>query len=154
MPRDFGRPINRIVVHCTATSQAATVEQIKHYWKTKLNWENVGYHYIIGVNGERHILAHLSQVTNGVRGHNWDSCHISYIGGKNGVDDRTRAQKREMKRLIRELRSEAILGMVPVVGHRDLSPDRNGDGVITQTEWTKLCPSFDVRDWCLSVGII
>jgi len=34
-----------------------------------------------------------------------------------------------------------------VVGHRDLSPDLNGDGVITSEEWLKYCPCFDVREW-------
>ena len=154
MPRNFGRPINRIVIHSTATTQQATVGQIKAYWKNNLGWKNCGYHYIIGVNGERHILAHLSQVTNGVRGHNWDSAHISYIGGKNGVDNRTKAQKKEMEKLIKELRSDVILGKIPVVGHRDLSPDLNGDGIISPNEYVKLCPSFDVDSWCKSVGII
>jgi N-acetyl-anhydromuramyl-L-alanine amidase AmpD len=30
-----------------------------------------------------------------------------------------------------------------VVGHRDLSPDLNGDGKITPNEWVKLCPCFN-----------
>jgi N-acetyl-anhydromuramyl-L-alanine amidase AmpD len=145
--RDFGRPIQQIIIHCTATSQNATVEQIKTYWKNVLGWSQVGYHYIIGINGERHILAHLSQVTNGVRGYNWNSVHISYIGGKGGVDDRTEAQKQEMLNLIKELRSDSILGAVPVFGHRDLSPDANGDGIINKHDWIKLCPSFDVKSW-------
>lgn len=152
--RDFGRPINRIVIHCTATTQAATKDAILYFWKNTLGWKNPGYHYLIGVNGERYILSHLSNPTNGVRGYNWDSVHISYIGGKNGVDDRTEAQKRAMESLIRELRSDSILGPVPVVGHRDLSPDKNGDGQITQNEWVKICPSFDAASWCESVGIL
>ena len=145
--RDFGRPINRIVVHCTATTQNATVDAIKAYWRNSLGWNNVGYHYIIGVNGERHILSHLSKPTNGVRGYNWDSVHIAYIGGKGGVDDRTEPQKQEMFNLIKELRTDAILGQVPVFGHRDLFPDLNGDGIIDERDWLKLCPSFDVKTW-------
>ena len=31
-----------------------------------------------------------------------------------------------------------------VCGHRDLSPDRDGNGVITPGEWIKACPCFDV----------
>jgi N-acetyl-anhydromuramyl-L-alanine amidase AmpD len=34
-----------------------------------------------------------------------------------------------------------------VLGHRDLSPDLNGDGVIEKHEWVKDCPCFDVRKW-------
>ena len=88
MPINFGRPINRIVVHCTATSQSATVDGILNYWKNTLGWKNPGYHYIIGINGERNIISNLRLPTNGVRGYNWDSVHISYIGGRYG-DDRT-----------------------------------------------------------------
>lgn len=152
MPKDFGRPIVRIVIHCTASSQDATVEGIQNYWKNTLKWKNPGYHYIIGVNGERHILQNLSKTTNGVKYYNSDSVHISYIGGQKG-DDRTEAQKREMERLIRELRDPSILGPVPVVGHRDLSPDKNKDGKITSNEWIKLCPSFEVKDWLNEIGI-
>ena len=31
-----------------------------------------------------------------------------------------------------------------VVGHRDLSPDLNGNGEVEPMEWTKQCPCFDV----------
>jgi N-acetyl-anhydromuramyl-L-alanine amidase AmpD len=34
-----------------------------------------------------------------------------------------------------------------VVGHRDLSPDLDGDGQVEPHEWIKLCPAFEVRDW-------
>jgi N-acetyl-anhydromuramyl-L-alanine amidase AmpD len=153
--RDFGRPIKRIVLHCTATTQNATVEAIQRYWRDVLGWGNVGgYSYIIGVNGERHILHHLSQITNGVRGFNRTSVHIAYIGGKDGIDDRTPAQKAEMKKLIRELRSPAILGPVPVFGHRDLSPDRDRNGIITPDEYVKLCPSFDVASWLIEDKVL
>lgn len=169
MPRDFGRPINRIVLHTTATSQSATVKSIKTFWKTPkgrkgaryipyiqggMGWRNPGYHYIVGLKGERNIIAHLSQIVNGVHGYNEDSVHVSYIGGKGGVDTRTELQKKEMEFLIRELRSDAILGPVPVVGHRDLSPDLNGDGIITPNEWTKLCPSFSVAEWLCEINLV
>ena len=32
-----------------------------------------------------------------------------------------------------------------VIGHRDASTDKNGDGKITRNEWIKDCPCFDVR---------
>ena len=34
-----------------------------------------------------------------------------------------------------------------VCGHRDLSPDLNGDGIATSNEWLKTCPGFAVRAW-------
>ena len=33
-----------------------------------------------------------------------------------------------------------------VVGHRDLSPDVNGNGEVEPVEWTKECPSFEVKE--------
>jgi N-acetyl-anhydromuramyl-L-alanine amidase AmpD len=39
-----------------------------------------------------------------------------------------------------------------VVGHRDLSPDLDGDGIIEEHEWLKDCPCFVVKDWLLTLG--
>lgn len=145
--KDFGRRIDRIVLHCTASRRDATVDEILHYWKAIKRWRNPGYHYLIDEMGRRHILQHLSKPTNGVKGFNWNSVHISYIGGRQGIDDRTSAQKVQMEKLLLELCSDSILGPVPIMGHRDLSPDIDGNGIITPDEWTKLCPSFDVAEW-------
>jgi len=30
-----------------------------------------------------------------------------------------------------------------VCGHRDMSPDSDGDGIIEQHEWFKQCPCFN-----------
>ncbi len=149
--KDFGRTINRIVIHCTASSQKATVENIKAYWKNQLGWKNPGYHYIIGVNGERHMIQNISKTTNGVKGYNHDSIHISYIGGLND-DDRTEEQKKALEKLLKELTDPAMLGDIPIVGHRDLSPDKNKDGKITSNEWIKRCPSFDVKEWLKEIN--
>ncbi|MBP0439454.1 peptidoglycan-binding domain-containing protein [Tianweitania sediminis] len=37
-------------------------------------------------------------------------------------------------------------------GHRDLSPDRNGNGIIEPFEHLKACPVFDVIPWAESKG--
>jgi N-acetyl-anhydromuramyl-L-alanine amidase AmpD len=47
-----------------------------------------------------------------------------------------------------------LKGLYPsaeVLGHRDLSPDKNNDGKITPDEWLKACPCFDVREWWAAV---
>ena len=33
-----------------------------------------------------------------------------------------------------------------ICGHRDFSPDLNGDGIIEPWEWMKACPCFDAID--------
>jgi len=36
---------------------------------------------------------------------------------------------------------------ISIKGHRDYSPDLNGNGVIERNEWLKICPGFDVSEW-------
>jgi len=40
-----------------------------------------------------------------------------------------------------------------ICGHRDFSPDLNGDGLITPDEWVKACPCFEVSDKLTEWGI-
>ena len=45
--------------------------------------------------------------------------------------------------LLKEIKAaRKLFPKAKIVGHRDLSPDLNGDGIIQPNEWTKLCPSF------------
>lgn len=163
----MSRRINRIVIHCSATRQSATPEAILRYWKTPrgpkgsryipgkqggLGWRHPGYHAIIPADGSMFIYADSDTITNGVRFWNNDSLHICYIGGKNG-DDRTPAQKHTMLALIKQLTHPSRLGKIPVVGHRDLSPDKDGNGVIENHEWLKRCPSFNVETWLVENGL-
>lgn len=143
------RNILYIVVHCTATPPETTIDSIKNYWKNELGWKNPGYHYIIKRNGEIVKILSEDQIANGVAGFNTAAVHISYIGGldKHGksADNRTEAQKHALFYKLVAL-SEKYPNAT-IVGHRDLSPDKNGDGVIEQREWVKNCPGFDVRQW-------
>jgi hypothetical protein len=36
---------------------------------------------------------------------------------------------------------------ISIKGHRDYSPDMNGNGIIERNEWIKTCPGFDVSIW-------
>tara|TARA_Y100001963_G_scaffold152551_1_gene237608 strand:- start:358 stop:1254 length:897 start_codon:yes stop_codon:yes gene_type:complete len=146
------RRIDYIVLHCTAGSQNQSIASIKSFWKNTLGWKNPGYHFIIKANGEIVQLAPLSQIVNGVKGKNANSIHISYTGGQHGIDNRTCEQKEAQEKKVRELKCQ--FPNAKVVGHRDLSPDLNGDGIIQSNEWTKLCPSFDVAKWLKSIGLV
>lgn len=95
--------------------------------------------------GEVVCLRPLDQIPAHVRGYNSHSVGICYEGGldiyEHPRDTRTKAQKISLLRLIRQL-----LICFPgsrVCGHRDLSEDMNGDGIISPNEWSKQCPSFD-----------
>ena len=80
------------------------------------------------------------------RGHNEGSIGICYEGGLdsrgNAADTRTAEQKHALKCLIATLKKEFPIKVI--AGHRDFSPDLDGDGTIEPEEWIKECPCFDV----------
>lgn len=144
------RPINRIVVHCSATRAgqdfcAGDIEK----WHKQRGWRKIGYHYVIRLDGVIENGRPISEIGAHAFGHNADSIGICYIGGlcANGkaCDTRTAAQKEAMRSLIYSLHKQ--FPGAEVLGHRDLSPDVDGDGVVERWEWTKECPSFDVKEW-------
>jgi N-acetyl-anhydromuramyl-L-alanine amidase AmpD len=47
---------------------------------------------------------------------------------------------------------ERAYPMAQILGHRDLSPDIDGDGVVEEHEWLKDCPCFDVYTWRFNGG--
>lgn len=59
------------------------------------------------------------------------------------ADTRTSEQKASLRLLVHQLQ-EAFPGC-RVCGHRDLSPDLNGNGEIEPEEWVKMCPCFEVK---------
>lgn len=141
------RKIERIFVHCTASSQNATVNDIKAEFKRK-GWKNPGYHYLIDKDGVIHQLLDDSKVSNGVKGYNSTSINVAYIGGIDssgkGIDNRTEEQKKSLRSLLKMLHfryPEAV-----IMGHRDISPDSNGNGVVDPWERIKECPCFDAMD--------
>jgi N-acetylmuramoyl-L-alanine amidase len=140
------RQIRFIVVHCTAGNQDQRTTDIKAYWANVLGWKSYGYHYLINKNGSVEQLTDISKPTNGVRGFNSSSIHVCYKGGQKGVDNRTHEQKASMLNLIKTLKKQFPEAVV--CGHRDFSPDKNKDGIIDKRDWIKLCPCFDVKQFC------
>lgn len=148
------RFIKYIIIHCTATSQKATLESIKDYWHKTLGWNIGGYHYLIFPNGKIEKLYPLSMVTNGVKGFNSNSVHISYVGGVDNnlkaVDNRTPSQKESILKILgevyKELREYQDVNNILIRGHRDFSPDKNGNGIIDPWERIKECPCFEALD--------
>ncbi len=149
------RVITDIVIHCTATreGQTITVDQIRVSHKRQ-GWSDIGYHYVIGLKGEIWNGRDVDLVGAHVSGHNAHSIGIAYVGGlenKPGVpynklkakDTRTEAQKAALLSLLMDLRK--IYPKARISGHRDFSPDKNRDGVISENEFIKWCPSFDAK---------
>ena len=67
---------------------------------------------------------------------------IGFIRFFGPADTRTPAQRSTLRQLVQQLQ-EKFPGC-RVCGHRDLSPDLNGNGVIEPEEWIKQCPCFEV----------
>jgi N-acetylmuramoyl-L-alanine amidase len=135
------RDIKFIVLHCSAGPQDQSTTDIKAYWAHKLGWKSYGYHYLINKNGSVEQLTDVSKPTNGVKGYNANSIHVCYKGGQGGVDNRTFEQKATMLRLVTTLKKQFPKAVI--CGHRDFSPDSNGDGKITSIDWLKTCPNFN-----------
>ena len=150
------RNIKRIIIHCSATKEGMDydVSDIRR-WHLANGWTDVGYHYIIKLNGEIQEGRPLDKAGAHTSGWNKDSIGICYIGGcdKNGKpkDTRTLAQKNAMYCLVKTLMNK--FKVTDVKGHRDYSPDKNHDGKITPNEWVKACPSFEVSDWLKMTGL-
>lgn len=141
------REIKYIFIHCTATFQNATVQGIQRYWRERLGWKSPGYHRLIEASGKVHELLPYDKVSNGVKGYNANSIHISYIGGIDSesrpMDNRTPEQVMAMIQLIYE--AKRMFPKAVVLGHRDVLQRRTA-------EW-KDCPSFDVKAWLKATGL-
>ena len=157
----MGRVINAIVVHCAATpngDKRFTLETLdsmhkqrgfqrqpeniaKYVSRTGNTLGSIGYHFVIQIDGTVRVGRDVEEIGAHVSGSNAKSIGICMIG----TDKFTQAQWAALAGLVRGLQ-----GQYPgasVKGHRDYSPDLDGDGVIEPQEWIKLCPGFDVASW-------
>ena len=57
-----------------------------------------------------------------------------------------------MKQLIDRLQKE-YPHIQTIIGHRDTSPDLDGNGCIEPQEYIKDCPCFDVRTWLRNISL-
>ncbi|MGN0875341.1 MAG: N-acetylmuramoyl-L-alanine amidase [Akkermansia sp.] len=128
------RRIDLILVHCSATAEGRDVptETIRR-WHVKGNgWKDIGYHYVVELDGSVHGGRMEAVVGAHCSGHNANSIGVCYVGGlakdgKTPKDTRTEAQKRSLLALLRMLKKK-YPGAV-IRGHRDFA--------------AKACPCFD-----------
>lgn len=127
------RYINSIVVHCSDTPKGKyfDVDDVRK-WHWERGWTDVGYHFIVLLDGTIELGRMLNVKGAHVSGNNANSIGICYIGGGNGEDTRTYEQFKSLHYLIRTLK--LIFKDAKILGHRDF------DGV------NKQCPCFDVKD--------
>ena len=141
------RRIEYIAVHCTAGRQTQTVADLLAEFRRK-GWKNPGYHYVVAPDGRITQLLDEGKVSNGVKGFNSVSVYVAYIGGIDAdgkaVDNRTDAQKKALRQLLGMLKRKYPEAVIQ--GHRDFSPDTNGNGVVDPWERIKECPCFDAKE--------
>ena len=128
------RKIDDIIVHCTATPEGrdVTVAEIRK-WHVARGFADVGYHYVVYLDGSVHVGRAVEQVGAHCKGHNTRSIGVCYVGGlaSDGVtakDTRTTRQKEGLRSLVKLLQLRFPLAKVH--GHRDYA--------------AKACPCFDV----------
>ena len=148
--------IDAIVIHCTASKagqdlRAADIDK-QHQER---GFAMIGYNFVVDLDGTvedgRPLTrdgAHCNTAGLSGKSYNKHSIGIVYVGGldENGnpADTRTPEQKQALADLVYRLINEYPI--VEVIGHRDASPDKNGNGKIERNEWIKQCPCFSVRD--------
>lgn len=152
------RVIDEIIIHCSATAEGRKVSsssidaghkarKFSVYTDTHGKTRYIGYHYIIHLDGRIEACRPESKIGCHTSGHNARSIGICYIGGLDSEgkfikDTRTKAQKASLIKLIKDIKSR-INTIERVIGHRDTSPDLNGNGIIDPYEYIKGCPCFN-----------
>ena len=135
------RTINEIIIHCSGTpaGQPVSVESMRRYHVHQRGWRDIGYHFIIYLDGSVRHGRPVAQAGAHCRGHNSHSMGICYVGGLDSsgrpCDTRTPAQKAAMARLVRELKAQYPAATVH--GHCEFA--------------AKACPCFDVQRWWADV---
>lgn len=130
------RVINKLIVHCSATPEGRDVktETIKNWHVNGNHWKDIGYHYVIELDGSIHKGRDENVVGAHCSGQNANSIGICYVGGvakdgKTPKDTRTDAQKQSLLKLLRKLKAK--YPNATIHGHRDFAK--------------KACPSFDAK---------
>lgn len=130
------RPIEEIIIHCTGTvpSDLTTVEAVRRYHVNTLGWKDIGYHYLIYLDGSIHQGRPIDQAGAHCKNHNQRTIGICYVGGldvnKEPKDTRTLRQVAAIRQLVQSLKV-CFPTIKKVSGHYMYD--------------NKPCPCFDVK---------
>lgn len=145
-----------LVVHVSATKRSQKIgrKELADMHKAK-GWADIGYNRVINLDGSVELGRGDKAVGAHVEGFNSIAWGIVIVGGlgENGKPSNTMTPAQEAA-LEKELRAASVIWpKAKVCGHRDLSPDKDGDGIIEPQEHTKMCPCFDAIPWAISKGL-
>ena len=132
------RNIDKLKVHCTATPEFKDfdVKDVRD-WHTKGNgWSDIGYHFLIKIDGTVQEGRNMAKTGAHVAGHNKSSIGIAYVGGmdknmEEWIDTRTDQQKDSIFNLLMDLKFQFPDAVV--YGHNDFTDK-------------KVCPCFNAKE--------
>lgn len=130
------RKLNKVIIHCSYTPEGREhdVDDIRAWHKAQ-GWSDVGYHFIIKLDGTIEAGRPITKIGAHCKGYNQGSIGICYIGGmdktdRSPKDTRTESQKESIVNLVNSLNT--VFGELSVHGHNEFS--------------SKACPCFDVKE--------
>lgn len=131
------RKLEKIILHCSATPEGKhfDVATIRKWHVEGNGWKDIGYHYVIYIDGSVHEGRPIALSGAHTSGHNKMSVGICYVGGcdstgKNAKDTLNDLQETAMVNLIKALREK--YGKLSLHGHNEFA--------------NKACPSFKVYE--------
>lgn len=145
------KSVDYLVVHCSATPAARDIGAKElRAMHLQRGFRDIGYHYVVRRDGKVEKGRPDTDPGAHVEGFNNRSLGICLVGGvkpdaKTAECNFAPAQYLALQKLLTSLKTQHP--NAAVLGHRDLSPDKNRDGRITPNEWLKECPTFDVIPW-------
>ena len=130
------RELNRIILHCSATKEGKdySVETIRDWHVKGRGWSDIGYHWVIRLDGSIEVGRPLEKSGAHTKGHNKDSVGVCYIGGCDAdgkpKDTMNEEQEKAWRMIVLSLRT--LYGDLTIHGHNEYA--------------NKACPSFIVKE--------
>ena len=139
------RPINEIIVHCTATrpgwwidrSTSEKVAEVRRWHVQDRGWSDIGYHYLIDRDGTVATGRPIDRIGAHVRGHNRGTIGVSLFGGHGSAEADsfsehfTPKQDAALRKLLSDLGEK--YSITKISGHNQYA--------------AKACPGFSVVAW-------
>ena len=130
------RDLNRIILHCSATKEGQdfSADTIRGWHVNGRGWSDIGYHWVIRLDGSIEVGRPLEKSGAHTKGHNKDSVGVCYIGGCDAdgkpKDTMNPEQEKAWRMIVLSLRT--LYGDLTIHGHNEFAK--------------KACPSFIVKE--------
>ena len=131
------RDLNKIILHCSATREGKdfSADTIRGWHVNGRGWSDIGYHWVIRLDGSIEVGRPLEKSGAHTKGHNKDSVGVCYIGGCDAdgkpKDTMNPEQEKAWRMIVLSLRT--LYGNhITIHGHNEFA--------------NKACPSFTVKE--------